>query len=109
MSKQGNANTLKGCTANLSVEVEKFMVGGSFCVADTGTRSFQSGPQSSWSARMKQVPDESDVRRRMRSAGTRWFFSSRARSPTRMEEGGTERVGGKSPSSKERDSSSSSG
>ncbi len=30
MSKQGNANTLKGCIINLSVEVEKFMVGGQF-------------------------------------------------------------------------------
>ncbi len=46
----------------------------------------------------EQITDESDVRRRMRSAGTRWFFSGRTRSPTHMEEGGTERVGGESPS-----------
>jgi hypothetical protein len=30
MSKQGGATTLKGCTVNLSVEVEKFMFGGQF-------------------------------------------------------------------------------
>jgi hypothetical protein len=44
----------------------------------------------------------------MRSAGTRWFFSSRTRLLTRMEEDGMEHVGGKSLSSKEWDNSSSS-
>jgi len=63
-----------------------------FWHSGTAIRSFQSVSPSSWSVRMKHVPEASEVHRRTMSAGTRWFFSRCIRSPTRRDDEGTERV-----------------